>query len=444
MKVCVLGLWHLGTVTAACMAAGGHDVTGLDFDPAVVAGLAAGAPPLFEPGLETLVTEGLAAGRLRFTTDVSKAVGDADIIWVAYDTPVDDDDRADVAYVIEQAVKLAPHLRDAALVLISSQVPVGTTRRLERMFASHVPGRTVGFGYCPENLRLGRAIDVFTHPDRVVVGVRRQADGDKVRELLQPLTDQIEWMSVESAEMTKHALNAFLATSVTFINEIAALCEQVGADATQVERGLKSESRIGPKAYLSPGGAFAGGTLARDIVFLSELGQAHGVATSLLSSVTSSNDAHRQWAERRLSQLLGGVAGKTVAIWGLTYKPGTDTLRRSSAVELCHWLRAHGAAVRAHDPVVTHVPPDLAACMHRADSALAAVDGASALVVATPWLEYREVAASHVVRQMVRPLVLDANRFLGETLGKHGGVEYVSVGKRGKATAREPREPREP
>ncbi len=444
MKVCVLGLWHLGTVTAACLASGGHDVTGLDLDPVVVARLAAGTPPLFEPGLEALVQEGLAAGRLRFTTDVSKAVGDADIIWVAYDTPVDDDDRADVAYVIEQAVKLAPHLRDAALVLISSQVPVGTTQRLERMFASHVPGRTVGFGYCPENLRLGTAIDEFTHPDRVVVGVRQQADGDKVRELLQPFTDRIEWMSVESAEMTKHALNAFLATSVTFINEIAALCEQVGADATEVERGLKSESRIGPKAYLSPGGAFAGGTLARDIVFLTELGQAHGVATSLLSSVTSSNDAHRQWAERRLSQLLEGVAGQTVAIWGLAYKPGTDTLRRSSAVELCHWLSANGAAVRAHDPVVTHVPPDLAVRMHRADSALAALDGASALVVTTPWPEYREFSADDVIRQMARPLVLDANRFLGDTLGTHAGVEYLSVGKATASGLRGPGGPREP
>ena len=173
---------------------------------------------------------------------------------------------------------------------------------------------------------------------------------------------------------------------------------------------------------------------------MSELGQAHGVATSLFSSVTSSNDAHRQWAERRLSQLLGGVAGKTVAIWGLTYKPGTDTLRRSSAVRLCHWLRAHGAAVRAHDPAVTDVPPDLAVCMHRADSALAAVDGASALVVATPWPEYREVAADHVVRRMARPLVLDANRYLGDTLGTHGDVEYLSVGK---PTAREGREPHE-
>jgi len=225
------------------------------------------------------------------------------------------------------------------------------------------------------------------------------------------------------------ALNAFLATSVTFINEVAALCEQVGADATEVERGLKSETRIGPRAYLSPGGAFAGGTLARDVVFLSQLGHEHGVATHLLSSVKSSNDDHRQWARRRLSNLLGNVAGKTVGMWGLTYKPGTDTLRRSSAVELGQWLHAQGAVVRAHDPAVKQLPPDVASCIQLADSALGAAVGASALVVATPWPEYRQVASGDVVAKMTRPLVLDANRFLGETLGRTSDIEYLSVGK---------------
>ena len=427
--MCVLGLWHLGTVTAGCLASGGHDVIGLDFDPAVIDGLAAGRPPLFEPGLEEVVRAGLAGGRLRFTSDIVMAAEDADIVWVAYDTPVDDEDRADVDYVIERAARVFPHLRNGALVLISSQVPVGSTAQIESMFASESRGRTVSFGYSPENLRLGKAIGAFTRPDRVIVGVRSQGDRERVSDLLRPFTERIEWMSVESAEMTKHALNAFLATSVTFINEVAALCEQVGADATEVERGLKSEARIGPMAYLSPGAAFAGGTLARDIVFLSQLGQAHGVATHLLSSVKSSNDAHRQWAQRQLWTLLGGVAGKTIGIWGLTYKPGTDTLRRSSAVELSQWLHAEGAAVRVHDPAVRQLSPDLAACMHLADSALDAADGASALVVATPWPVYRQVAAGEVAARMTRRLVLDANRFLSETLGKATGIEYLSVGK---------------
>jgi UDPglucose 6-dehydrogenase len=342
---------------------------------------------------------------------------------------VDDEDRADVDFVVKRVTRLFPHLRDGALVLISSQMPVGSTRRLETAFAAVANGRRVGFGYSPENLRLGKAIGVFMQPDRVVVGVRAESDRARVAELLRPFTDRIEWMSVESAEMTKHALNAFLATSVTFINEIATICEQVGADATEVERGLKSEARIGPKAYLSPGGAFAGGTLARDIMFLSQLGQTHDVATHLLSSVKQSNDAHRCWAQRRLEQLLDGVAGKTVAVWGLTYKPGTDTLRRSSSVELCEWLADRDARVRAHDPAVKMLPPNLAARITLVNSPLAAVDGASALVVSTPWPDYRQVTPADVVARMSNRLVLDANRFLGATLGADPSMRYVSVGR---------------
>jgi UDPglucose 6-dehydrogenase len=237
------------------------------------------------------------------------------------------------------------------------------------------------------------------------------------------------WMSVESAEMTKHALNAFLATSVTFINEIAALCERVGADAAEVERGLKSEARIGPKAYLSPGGAFAGGTLARDVMFLSQLGRDTGIPTHLLSSVKTSNDAHRSWAERRLTELLGDVRGKTIAIWGLTYKPGTDTLRRSSAVELCRWLGEHGARVRAHDPAVRALPDDLGAAVALAADPVDALDGASALVVATPWPTFREVDAAAAAARMPGDIVLDANGFLGATLGRQARLKYLTVGK---------------
>src|SRR4051794_3059192 len=316
MNVCVAGLWHLGSVTAACLASGGHHVVGLDSDDAVVAGLNAGTPPLFEPGLEALVKNGIASGRLRFTSD-DAAVATADVVWITVDTPVDDEDRADVESVVSRVARLFPHLKNGALVLVSSQLPVGTTGRLEAMFHAVAAGRRVGFAYSPENLRLGKAIEVFTHPDRVVVGVRSAEDRDSIAALLKPFTDRIEWMSVESAEMTKHALNAFLATSVTFINEIATLCEQVGADASEVERGLKTEARIGPKAYLSPGGAFAGGTLARDVMFLAALGREHRVSTDLLASVKTSNDAHRGWAQRRLTDVLGDVNGNVVAVWGL-------------------------------------------------------------------------------------------------------------------------------
>ena len=429
MRVCVFGLWHLGTVTAACLAEMGHSVTGLDLDGDRVARLARGTLPVFEPGLEALARTGLERGTLRVTNDVAAAVRDADVVWIAIDTPVDDEDRADVDGVVRAAGSLFPHLREDSVVIVSSQLPVGTTRRLERMFAAVADGRTVGFACVPENLRLGAAIDVFMRPDRVVAGVRRPHDQARLLALLPSLADRIVWMSVESAEMTKHAINAFLATSVAFINEIAAVCEQVGADAGEVERGLKSDARIGPKAYLSPGGAFAGGTLARDVVYLAGLGERLAVPVDLLASVRSSNERHREWPQRRLAQALGGLRGRTIAVWGLTYKPGTDTLRRSSAVALCAWLAEAGARVRAHDPAVPRSTAELPAAIELAPSALDAAEGADALVVSTAWPEYRDVTADAVQQRMAGTLVLDANRFLAATLGADPRLRYVSVGK---------------
>ena len=432
MKVCVLGLWHLGTVTAACLAAGGHQVCGLDFDETLIANLKNGRPPLFEPGLEDLVKKGIQTGSLDFSSSPAYAVHQARVIWVTYDTPVDDDDNADVEYVVERVSRLFPYLEPGQAVLVSSQLPVGTSRRLESLFRQERPGVQVSFSVSPENLRLGKAISVFSQPDRVVIGVRSEETRPIFAELLALFTDHIEWMSVESAEMTKHALNAFLAISVTFINEIAAICEQVGADAKEVERGLKSESRIGPKAYLGPGGAFAGGTLARDIAFLTQLGQQNDLALHLVPSVRASNDAHKNWPRRRLAQLLGDLQGKTIAVWGLTYKPGTDTLRRSSSVELCQWLLAQGALVQAHDPVLSSLPDALSA-IHLCASPLQAAQGAQALVIATEWPDYRKIAMPDVLNVMRSATILDANRFLASALEALPNITYLAVGKAVKA-----------
>ncbi len=428
MNVCVSGLWHLGTVTASCLASAGHRVIGLDFDEKVIADLKNGHPPIFEPRLEDLVKKGVTSGSLDFSMDPTKAVKGVQVVWVAYDTPVDDDDNADVDFVVEQVSRLFPHLESGQEILISSQLPVGTTSRLESLFTQARSDISVSFSYSPENLRLGKAISVFTQPDRVVIGVRNEKSRKVLAELLAPFTDHIEWMSVESAEMTKHALNAFLATSVTFINEIAAICEQVGADAKEVERGLKSETRIGPKAYLGPGSAFAGGTLARDVAFLTFLGNQYDVPVHLFPAIKASNDAHKNWARRRLVQLLGDLRGKTIAVWGLTYKPGTDTLRRSSSVELCQWLLLQGAMVRAHDPAVKNLPDHLAN-IRLCCSAIEAANGANALVIATEWPDYRSVSLSEALAAMQSTIILDANRFLANQVETLPDVTYVAVGK---------------
>jgi UDPglucose 6-dehydrogenase len=345
MRVTVFGLWHLGCVTAACLASAGHEVTGLDLDGDLVLRLRRGEPPLYEPGLSERISEGLASARLRFTAEPPEALRGAEILWVTFDTPVDDQDEADVTWVRHQLDTVVGVLPSRTIVLVSSQVPVGFTASLERC----CQGRGIHFACCPENLRLGRALESFERQDRIVVGVRDDTVKPILTELLEPFAARIEWMSIESAEMTKHALNAFLATSVSFLNEVARICETVGADAKEVERGLKSEPRIGPRAYLSPGAPFAGGTLARDVRFLIGLGRAGHLATPACSGVVESNDVHGSWIRSKLERLLTGIANQG-------HRPGYD-LRAGhkhaaalSAVALCQWLVGGASPFSARSP----------------------------------------------------------------------------------------------
>lgn len=427
MKICVQGLWHLGSVTAACLASVGHDVVGLDSDINTIDGLNQGKATLFEPGLDDLLQAGITKGRLRFTTSITDAAADAEVLWVAFDTPVDDDDRADVDFVLNQIKIVLPLLADGTVVLVSSQMPVGSVHNLEVFVREHLPNKQLSFACSPENLRLGKSLDVFLKPDRIVVGVRTDDARIKLDKMLLPITERIEWMSVESAEMTKHAINSFLATSITFANEIAAICELVGADAKEVERGLKTEMRIGSKAYLGPGGPFAGGTLARDIEFLGVESRAKNLVTPLLSSVRISNDEHKNWVRRKLLEKFPSLKEITIAVWGLTYKPGTDTLRRSLAVELCDWLIEQGAIVHVHDPVVRQLPERWSGRVVSYSKALDALTGAGVLVVGTEWPEFRQAAAELNPAASPNLVVIDANRHLQAAVASMG-LTYLAVG----------------
>ena len=427
MKVCVQGLWHLGSVTSACLAAVGHDVVGLDANASIIEKLTQGKAPLFEPGLDDLVQAGIASAKLRYSVSPADALSGVEVLWAAFDTPVDDHDQADIEFVLSQIKTVLPFLADGAVVLVSSQMQVGSIRKLQDFARLNLPNKRLGFACSPENLRLGKAIDVFLKPDRIVVGVCNPESRVTLERLLSPITDKIEWMSVESAEMTKHAINAFLATSVAFANEIAAVCELVGADAKEVERGLKTEARIGTKAYLSPGGPFAGGTLARDIEFLGAASRGKQLVTPLLSSVRLSNDEHKNWVRRKLLAQFGNLNGVTVAILGLTYKPGTDTLRRSLAVELCDWLLEQGASVHVHDPAVQHLPERWACRVVSHRLAVGALAEADVLVVGTEWPEFRHQARELVSVAKPHLVVIDANRHLQAALAS-SGLKYVAVG----------------
>ncbi len=427
MRIAVVGLWHLGSVTAACLVRLGHQVTGFDQDAEVIARLNQGQAPLFEPGLDVLISQGLEAKTLHFTTDARAALAEAELVWITYDTPVDDNDQADSDSVISHVEQLLPLLHDGTVVLVSSQLPAGSVARLEDFAQSQLAGKSIHFAASPENLRLGKAIDVFLNPDRIIIGTNHKQARERIAAMLAPLEAPIEWMSIESAEVTKHAINAFLALSVTFANELASLCEMVGADAKQVERGLKSEARIGPKAYLSPGGPFAGGTLARDIVYLEAMGEAHRLALPLLSAVRPSNDAHKLWVRRKLNQLSPSLAGVAVAIWGLTYKPGTDTLRRSLAVELCDWLIGQGATIHIHDPAVTQWPEHWRDCVTVHSDPLAAARAARYLVVGTEWPEFHTHLEALARLGQSGLILIDPNRHL-KALADIYGDAYIAVG----------------
>ncbi len=429
MRICVYGLWHLGSVTAACLAGAGFDVIGLDPDEAVVAALANGKAPLFEPGLDELLRDVIDSSRLRFTSGISDAVGGADLVWVTFDTPVDDEDRADTGTVVRYIEALFPHLRDRAVVMISSQFPVGTTARIERRFVEFGLEHRISFAYSPENLRLGQALKAFREPERIVVGTRAERGRDIIAPVVENFCNRVIWTSTESAEMAKHALNAFLATSIALTNEIAALCERVGADASEVEAALRSEPRIGPKAYVRAGAAFAGGTLARDIQFLSALGRHRGVAMPLIDAVVPSNNEHRHWAINRLHERLNGIADRTIAVLGLAYKAGTDSLRRSVAIELCRSLVDGGARVRAYDPKVVALPDDIAAAVTLLDSAARAIKLADAVVIATEWPQLKELAAETVAGEMRRAVVIDPGGYLAANFACDPRITYLQIGR---------------
>lgn len=420
MNIIVLGLWHLGSVTAACTARH-HRVTGLDFDELVLAQLRVGHAPLHEPGLDDLITAGLTSGRLTFSNDAS-IVQQAEVLWVCYDTPVDVDDRSDLDWVHTRLARVLPSLRSGTVVLISAQLPVGTCAQLAKQHP------TLHFACSPENLRLGKALEAFEKPARIIVGVSSAVARTVLEKMLAPLGAPLVWMRTESAEMVKHALNSFLALSVAYINEIATLSEMVGADAQEVAAGLKSDPRIGERAYLGPGGPFAGGTLARDVVTLSQLGITQHLPLALIPAIKESNDRHRGWAFRKIQPALTGIKQPIIAVLGLAYTPNTSTLRRSAAVELCRQLLAAGMKVQAYDPLIRTTDAE-----HRdlslAPSAADAMQGAHAVVICTEWPEFRDYPWPTLIASMAQPVVIDANRLVEKSVASVAGLVYLTVGR---------------
>jgi UDPglucose 6-dehydrogenase len=423
MKICVFGLWHLGLVTSACLANKGFDVVGLDLSEDVIYNLNVTdiSIPLSEPKLLETIHDCMLRRKLRFTNDIKDAVKDADIVWVTFDTPVDDNDKADTRYVEDQIRSIFPYLKNTT-VLISSQLPVGSTTKLSNEFNKYFSSFNVEFAYSPENLRLGKAIEVFNNPERIIIGVKDKSMSLRLNFVLKSICENIIWMSPESAEMTKHALNSFLATEIAFINEIALICEKTGADVRDVERGLKTDSRIGEKAYLKAGSSFAGGTLARDLNFLNSIEE-----TCLISSVIKSNDEHKMWIINKLDEIFeSNLSGKNIAILGLTYKPDTNTLRRSSSIELCKLLVRFGATIKVHDPSIDRLPDEYTH-FNLCDSISETVKDVDVIVISTEWKIYRELCERAIIPIPV--VIIDPNEFIKNYIYYDKRIKYYSVGR---------------
>jgi UDPglucose 6-dehydrogenase len=429
-KVCVVGLWHLGAVTSVCFADLGHNVVGVAEDPERAASLNDGAPPLFEPGLAELMARHLETGRLRFTSSLREGVQGSPYVVIAYDTPVNEQDEPDLAPLTATVDALAGCLEDGVTIVINSQVPVGTCEVLADRMRSLNPGLRFGMACVPENLRLGQAIERFLRPDFLVFGADSGATLEKVEALYSPIPGPRARMSLRSAEMTKHAINAYLATCISFGNELANLCDEVGADAFQVVQVLKMDSRVSPKTPLLPGLGFAGGTLARDMTILKELAAQHGYPAPLINGVLAVNQFQNGMVVQRLEDLLGTLAARTIGVLGLTYKPDTSTLRRSAAIEIIRDLVAKGAAIKAFDPKAD--PAEVA--LHRREFSIcadpyAAAKDADALAVVTPWPEFRDLDLARLKGVMHNPVILDAPNMLEPAKVTQAGFVYQGIGR---------------
>ena len=349
-SICVVGLWHLGLVTSACLSSLDLNVTAYDSDKKTIQAIKKLNPLIDEPGLKELLKKGFENKKLKVTTS-KKDLHNHQIYWVTYDTPVDDEDVADTNFVLEKIKELFEFFNNDSIVIISSQIPVGTTKKIIDLYEKSYD-KKLNICYLPENLRLGNALNVFLNPDRIVVGCDKKEVRKKLEDLLLRITDNLIWTSIASAEMAKHTINAFLATSVAFANEISTLCEHVDADAKQVEKAIKSDKRIGKLAYLSPGGPFAGGTLARDINYLADLSKNKQIDLSLLLSVSHSNNNHKKWAINHLNEDFKSLSEVAVLILGIVYKRGTNTVRRSHSIELSNDLSKTCEEIYLYDPLV--------------------------------------------------------------------------------------------
>ena len=450
MRVCIFGTGYVGLVTGTCLAEVGHDVVCVDVDAAKVEGLNNGIVPIYEPGLTPMVKANHAAGRLRFTTDAGAGITHGDVLFIAVGTPPDEDGSADLQYVREVARTIGRHIDRPVVVVDKSTVPVGTADKVRATIDAELAARGADIDFevvsNPEFLKEGAAVEDCMRPDRIVIGTASAAALDTLRRLYAPFNrnhERIVAMDVRSAELTKYAANAMLATKISFMNEIANIAEQVGADVEMVRKGIGSDPRIGWH-FIYPGAGYGGSCFPKDVQALARTAQQHGVQPRLLEAVEAVNAAQKghlfELMQRHYD--LGedeGLRGRTIAVWGLAFKPNTDDMREASSRRLLQQLWDAGATVRAFDPEamaetrrIFGERDDLVLC----DSAAAALEGADALAVVTEWKQFRSPDFARLKEALADAVLFDGRNLYEPAEVEAAGIAYYGIG-RGRSLRRE-------
>ena len=432
MRVTVIGSGYVGLVVGACLAEAGNDVVCADVDESKIAQLKRNRMPIYEPGLEPLVVRNQAEGRLRFTTEVGGAVREAEVVFIAVGTPPGEDGSADLQYVLNVAHTIGRNMSSPKVVITKSTVPVGTAAKVREAIAQHTKER---FHVCsnPEFLKEGAAIEDFMKPDRVVVGVDSQEAAAVLAELYAPFVrtgNPLIFMDIPSAELTKYAANAMLATRISFMNQIAELCEKAGADVALVRKGIGSDPRIG-QAFLFPGPGYGGSCFPKDVRALIRTAQDVGVSLDVLDAVEAVNQRQKGRLFEKLRGLLGtSLSGARVAVWGLAFKAETDDMRESPALTLIRSLLDAGAEVRAHDPVA--IPSARAALGDRVyyhEHQYDALDGADALAIVTEWLQFRNPDFDRMRSLLKQPIIVDGRNLYDPIKMRALGFAYTCIGR---------------
>jgi UDPglucose 6-dehydrogenase len=440
VDIAVIGTGYVGLVTGAGLADFGNEVICCDIDERKIESLNRGEIPIYEPGLDTIVKRNVAEGRMRFTTDLPAAIRSSRAIFIAVGTPPKPDGSADLRYVEEVARSIARFMNGPKLVITKSTVPIGTGRMIEKIIAEAANGHRASVVSNPEFLREGSAIEDFMRPDRVVIGASDQEAADLMKEIYAPLHSlEIPFVvtNVESSELIKYAANGFLATKISFINEIAVLCETLGADVQDVARGIGLDTRIGPK-FLQAGPGFGGSCFPKDTSAMADIARRNGYEFEIIEAVLRVNDNIKErMVEKTVEALDGDPRGKTVAVLGLAFKPETDDMRDSPTIPLINGLQKRGAKVRAYDPEAMDNAKKIFDGVTYCSDAYETAEGADALVIATEWNEFRALKLERIKKLLRTPLIVDLRNVYDPQRMKAEGFTYVCVGRAADVRVRE-------